>query len=164
MLNYQRVQYFIIVMLSGFGLFLSRIDLVVLRLVWSVRTALKASTVAVFLQVKWFIPCILMHFDSNCNPLTEVCMCDNLHPTTSMKGSSMNSSEEINMPTLPVQLLAQNTQFQGPVLPASLQRTGDQFGLALTSLLSRFSPVIDIIDGHAIAFYHILIHIFFFQL
>ena len=42
MLNYQRVQYFIIVMLSGFGLFLSRIDLVVLRLVWSVRTAFES--------------------------------------------------------------------------------------------------------------------------
>ena len=31
----------------------------------------------------------------------------------------------------------------------------------MTSLLSRFSPVIDIIDGHAIAFYHILIHILY---
>ena len=64
-------------MLSGFVLFLSRIDLVVLRLVWSVRTAFESLHCGCVFASQMVYT---LHFDSNSNPLTEVCMWDNLWP------------------------------------------------------------------------------------
>lgn len=75
-------------LLCWVALFFSWVGLTSLFWGWFGRSGLllKASTVAVFLQVKWFIMvytlylAFLMHFVSNCTPLTEVCMWDNLRP------------------------------------------------------------------------------------